>query len=587
MEVPSPAFGSRQVLLVGFRSQRVLLSVLEMSHSSDSIASEQLLAEFGRSRSESAFRELVQRHLPLVYNTALRVTNGDRHLAEDIAQIVFTDLAGKATGLSSGTIIAGWLHQHTWFTASKTIRTERRRALREQQSIDMHTSDTDASGLAHLQPIVDEALTTLNPEDRDALVLRFFESADLRRVGASFGISEDAAQKRVARALEKLRAVLATRGVTVSSVALTTFLAAQSTAASLSLSLAQTVSTAALAGVSSAPWLGTFLGSTKVKASLAALFAGAVLTPLVWLQNTISQLRNENSGLHALLAPLESLKSENDELRKRTFSPGERERLNRDLAELRRLRGEVTVLRRQLSAATNGIAATEGSATETPQDQEILSVNVKSHAVEMNYEGIAAIFGEKFPAIANQLRTVQAEAAGAGAPKTLTFVLEPEQGDELIELFKDTAGVDILSAPQIMAGDGQQGRVSVEESMGVPGGEPLQLGLSIDLLPKITPDRTGVSLNVKATNTEFVGWAEGEEGTVPVPKLRARQAAFDAVLRSGQMLILAPPGFRDSGEPEDKIQIYCFRSTVMRPTGEPVEAQPKLQATHGDGTIKP
>lgn len=546
--------------------------------------SEDLLGDFARNRSEAAFRELVQRHLPLVYSTAVRVANGDQHLAEDIAQMVFTDLAAKAARISSGTIVAGWLHQHTWFTASKTIRTERRRALREQQSIDMSTSNTDASGLAHLQPIVDEALTTLNPEDRDALVLRFFESADLRRVGASFGISEDAAQKRVARALEKLRAVLATRGVTVSSVALTAFLAAQSTAAPLSLSLAQTVSTAALAGVTSAPWLATFLGSTKAKASLAALLAGAVATPLIWQQNTISQLRSENSGLRAHLTPLQNLKSENDELRKHTFSPGERERLNKDLAELRRLRGEVTILRRQLSGATNGIAATEEPAAETPKDQEILSVNVKSQVVEMNFEGIAAIFGEKFPAIANQLRTAQTETAGARAPRTLTFVLEPEQGDELIELFKNTAGVDILSAPQIMTGDGQQGRVSVEQSMGVPGGEPIQLGLSIDLLPKITPDRTAVSLNVKATNTEFVGWAEGGEGATPIPMLRTRQGAHDTVLRSGQMLIIAPPAVRNSGEPEDKIQIYCFRSTVMRPTGEPVQTQTQLQAAHGDGT---
>ena len=73
----------------------------------------------------------------------------------------------------------------------------------------------------------------------------------------------------------------------------------------------------------------------------------------------------------------------------------------------------------------------------------------------------------------------------------------------------------------------------------------------------------------------------------PTSLTRLELTTFDTVLRSGQMLILAPPAVRDSGEPEDKIQIYCFRSTVMRPTGEPVEAQPKLQATHGDGTAAP
>ena len=68
----------------------------------------------------------------MVYNTALRVANGDKHLAEDIAQIVFAEFAAKATKLPADLIVAGWLHQHTWFTASKLIRTERRRLEREQ-----------------------------------------------------------------------------------------------------------------------------------------------------------------------------------------------------------------------------------------------------------------------------------------------------------------------------------------------------------------------------------------------------------------------------------------------------------------------
>src|SRR5688572_13878814 len=100
-------------------------------------SSEELLADYATRRREEVFGELVRRHLGLVYNTALRVANGDAHLAEDVAQTVFSDLARKAGSISSGTVVAGWLYQHTWFTASKMIRTERRRQVREEASIDM------------------------------------------------------------------------------------------------------------------------------------------------------------------------------------------------------------------------------------------------------------------------------------------------------------------------------------------------------------------------------------------------------------------------------------------------------------------
>jgi DNA-directed RNA polymerase specialized sigma24 family protein len=54
---------------------------------------EQLLHAYARERSESAFGELVTRHIDFVYSTALRVVNGDSHLAQDVAQTVFIELA--------------------------------------------------------------------------------------------------------------------------------------------------------------------------------------------------------------------------------------------------------------------------------------------------------------------------------------------------------------------------------------------------------------------------------------------------------------------------------------------------------------
>jgi len=59
----------------------------------------ELLRQYAQSGSETAFAELVRRYLPLVYATALRLVNGDSHLAQDVTQAVFIDLARKTGSL--------------------------------------------------------------------------------------------------------------------------------------------------------------------------------------------------------------------------------------------------------------------------------------------------------------------------------------------------------------------------------------------------------------------------------------------------------------------------------------------------------
>ena len=71
----------------------------------------ELLAEYARNKSESAFTALVERNLPLVFSAALRQLDGNRALAEDVAQMVFTDLARKASSLSRHKSLTGWLYK--------------------------------------------------------------------------------------------------------------------------------------------------------------------------------------------------------------------------------------------------------------------------------------------------------------------------------------------------------------------------------------------------------------------------------------------------------------------------------------------
>ncbi|HWI56064.1 MAG TPA: sigma factor, partial [Bacillota bacterium] len=93
-----------------------------------------LLADYAGKGSEQAFHELVTRYINLVYSTAFRLVNGDTHLAEDISQMVFTDLARLAGTLSQDVMLGGWLHRRTCHVGMSTLRRERRREHRETEA---------------------------------------------------------------------------------------------------------------------------------------------------------------------------------------------------------------------------------------------------------------------------------------------------------------------------------------------------------------------------------------------------------------------------------------------------------------------
>src|SRR5579859_5291096 len=154
--------------------------------------SQTLLAHYVEAGSEAAFRELVTRYLALVYSTAVRLVGGDTHLAEDVTQTVFVDLARTAGSLPERVMLGGWLHRHTCFVASKTLRGERRRQLRERQAAEMNAlQDHTQANLAQLSPVLDEAIDQLDAEDRSAILLRFFEQLDFRSVGRMLDTNED------------------------------------------------------------------------------------------------------------------------------------------------------------------------------------------------------------------------------------------------------------------------------------------------------------------------------------------------------------------------------------------------------------
>jgi RNA polymerase sigma factor (sigma-70 family) len=231
-----------------------------------------LLSQYATTGSESAFRELVSRYIDLVYSTAFRLVDGNVESAQDVTQTVFVALADQARTLPKDVMLGGWLHLRTRFAAGKLMRAERRRQLRERQAAEMNAiEDHSESNLAQVAPVLDEAIGQLNAEDRNAILLRFFERKDFRGVGDALGSSEDAARKRVDRALEKLYVLLKHRGATLSAAALGTALATEAVTAAPA-GLAGSVAGAALA--SAAAGTATTLGVLKSMA-LAKLPLGA------------------------------------------------------------------------------------------------------------------------------------------------------------------------------------------------------------------------------------------------------------------------------------------------------------------------
>lgn len=243
-----------------------------------------LLRDYAARHSEEAFATLVKRHVDRVYSVALRHVR-DSHHAEEITQAVFVILAQNAQRLRKGVILGGWLYQTARLTALMHIRSEIRRARREQEAhMQTASHDNDAGMWAQIAPLLDAALARLNETDRNALVLRFFYGKSMKDVGATLGAREDTARMRVNRALEKLRAYFLRHGVTSTAEtiagAITTnslqlapvALAGSSTAAALAQGASASVSTSTLikGALKAMAWTKT---KTTIAAGVVALIA--------------------------------------------------------------------------------------------------------------------------------------------------------------------------------------------------------------------------------------------------------------------------------------------------------------------------
>jgi RNA polymerase sigma factor (sigma-70 family) len=246
---------------------------------------QQLLQRYARDHAEDAFAELVRRHLNLVYSAAFRQVQSPQ-LASDVSQSVFNDLARSAGNLKKNTVLSAWLYEVTRRTAIDLIRQETRRKAREQAYTEMNAIQVGTEeNWREVLPHLDAAMEELENADRAAVLLRFFENKSLREVGEELGVSDDAARKRVARAVERLRKTLSTRGVAVGSGALIVLVSAnalQAAPTGLAASIAGTAfASASASALTVGSGAGKLVGKISFQKSLFIATAGALTVAVV------------------------------------------------------------------------------------------------------------------------------------------------------------------------------------------------------------------------------------------------------------------------------------------------------------------
>jgi len=307
--------------------------------------------------SEAAFAELVARHVDLVYSVALRMVC-DSHLAKDVTQGVFVALAKSAPELTECAVLAGWLHRTARNVAAQLVRTDVRRRIREQEAAFMNEliSAGPNSSWDIVAPQLDALLDDLNEPDRNALLLRYFEKKSAVEMSEILGISQEAAQKRVARAVERLRELFARQGVTVGAgglVVLLTANAVQAAPAGLPAMISGAVTAGASAAVSTVAATTTMI----VMTTFQKILVGAALTVFgvgVFEARELSKLKEANQILLQQQASLarenKQLQRERDSMKQTVLVTGGAPANGNGTNELEllKLRGEVGQLRQVL-----------------------------------------------------------------------------------------------------------------------------------------------------------------------------------------------------------------------------------------------
>lgn len=551
-----------------------------MTDQSDSL----LLKAYVERRLEAAFNELVHRHLDLVYSAAIRMVR-DPHLAEDVTQGAFIALARQAPELAERATLAGWLHRTAQNIAAQTVRTIERRRAREHEAFAMSEQISTSPDVwwEQIEPHLDAALGELMDADRDAVILRYFHKKSAAEIATILGVSDDAAQKRVSRAVEKLREVFAKNKITIG-------------AGSLGILISANAVQAAPAGLAAkilaaASGLTATAGITIIQKLFIAGFAAIAIGGGVYsfhLRKQIAALREQQTSLNQQMAQMsQELLDAKNQL---AAAQREIEQRQNNQDELLRLRSETGALRRQLDEATKKNRALPAAVVARNTNSPPPQITIKARFLTMPKDASAGWY--------------DSTTAGILTDENFRIALKQLQSRNDVEILSESQ-VTTLSERQFQMQASQTISVvtnyCLQETNGtssiVPQTGAVECGPILDIMPRVLSDGYTIRLPVIASTVEFLGYApsanttpaynsSGQEFDVPTvsPQFRMQQMTNSVDMLDGQTMVFrlndnqAPSAAKltelDAGKSNslNRHTLVFVTATIIDPSGNRVHA---------------